>query len=200
MSQSIHDLTPEELQTLATKAIDAKATAYCPYSNFRVGSSLLLTSGVYFSGANVEVASTPVGICAERCALAPAVASMKRPDMPQIRALAVSTDISPPASPCGMCRQFIREFCAPSMPIYMYDKHDKSTMKTIGELLPMAFARTDRNGNNNIKAAEAGTQEHTSYYDNAGKGSGIAGGQRRPEDDEMGEWVVDEHGSLQAQV
>lgn len=124
---------------------------------------------------------------------------MKRPDMPQIRALAISTDITPPASPCGMCRQFIREFCAPATPIYMYDKNNKPTMKTIGELLPMSFGRNDLDGNNNVAAAaEPGPRvDHTEYYDNAGKGSGIVGGQRRPEDDEQGEWVVDDHGSLQ---
>ena len=63
--------------------------------------------------------------------------------MPQIRALAVATDISPPASPCGMCRQFIREFCLPSMPIYMYDKNNTYTVKTIGELLPLTFGPND---------------------------------------------------------
>ena len=112
--------------TLAKHAIVAKDHAYCPYSNFRVGACVLIATPpttsislgsdkVYFTGANIEVASTPVGTCAERCALAPLVASFPRPDMPKIRAIAVSTDISPPASPCGMCRQFIREFCEPDV-------------------------------------------------------------------------------------
>lgn len=116
---SDHGLSDSELQTLASKAIEAKKHAYCPYSNFRVGSCVLIASPstsplslgsekTFFTGSNVEIASTPVGICAERCALAPIVASYARPDMPQVRAIAVATDISPPASPCGMCRQFIR--------------------------------------------------------------------------------------------
>lgn len=105
-------LTKDELWALSTLAIAAKRKAYCPYSNFRVGAALLTgDDGDYHQGSNVEVASTPVGICAERCALAPLVASIERPDLPQIRGLAVSTDIWPPASPCGMCRQMIREFC-----------------------------------------------------------------------------------------
>lgn len=119
---SHHGLSEEEVKTLASKAIEAKKYAYCPYSNFRVGSCILIATPsttslslgsdkVFFTGSNVEVASTPVGTCAERCALAPLVASFERPDLPKIRAIAVSTDISPPASPCGMCRQFIREFC-----------------------------------------------------------------------------------------
>lgn len=113
-----------------------------------MGAAILLSTGQYFTGANVEVAATPVGICAERCALAPCVASLKRPHLPQVRALAVSTDISPPASPCGMCRQMIREFCEADMPIYMYDERDdwqSYEMKTIGELLPMSFGPNDMN-------------------------------------------------------
>jgi cytidine deaminase len=119
---SHHGLTDNELEALATVAIKAKKHAYCPYSNFRVGACVLVSSAPessfntkYHHGSNVEVASTPVGICAERCALAQLVASYERPDMPKIRAIAVSTDISPPASPCGMCRQFIREFCEPDV-------------------------------------------------------------------------------------
>jgi cytidine deaminase len=117
-----------------------------PYSNFRVGSSILLSNGSYHTGANVE-ACVPVTICAERCAIVALVASMKRPAMPTMRALAVASDISPPASPCGMCRQMIYEF-APNkdLPIYMYgsDGLDGKVVKmTIGELLPMGFGPND---------------------------------------------------------
>ncbi|KAK0286126.1 hypothetical protein LTR35_004560 [Friedmanniomyces endolithicus] len=56
-----------------------------------------------------------------------------------IRAVAVATDISPPASPCGMCRQFLREFCELDMPIFMFDKDGKSTVMTLEQLLPMSF-------------------------------------------------------------
>lgn len=80
-----------------------------PYSKFRVGASLLLKSGQIVRGANVENAAYPVGTCAERTALGTAVVEGARRG--DIRALAVATDISPPASPCGMCRQYIREFC-----------------------------------------------------------------------------------------
>lgn len=163
-----HALTASELREVAKLAIWAKCKAYCPYSNFRVGACILvepnpcLNSNV-FTGANVEVASTPVGTCAERCALAPLVASIERPDLPKIRALAVSTDIWPPASPCGMCRQMIREFCEAETPIYMYGRDKaqgqvygdsimadkeleicgKPVVMTIGELLPMSFGPND---------------------------------------------------------
>ncbi|KIW87615.1 cytidine deaminase [Cladophialophora bantiana CBS 173.52] len=140
-------LSDEELTKLGNLAIEAKAKAYCPYSNFRVGASVLLSDGTYHTGANVEVASTPVGICAERCAIAPIVASMPRPKMPAIRAIGVATDIFPPASPCGMCRQFINEFATSrDLPIYMYGKdglEGEVVRMTIGELLPMSFGPND---------------------------------------------------------
>ena len=105
----------------------------------------------YHTGANVEVASTPVGICAERCAIAPIIASVPRPEMPVIRAIAVATDISPPASPCGMCRQFINEFATSrELPVYMYGKDGldvRPVTMTIGELLPMSFGPNDMEKN-----------------------------------------------------
>ena len=109
-------------------SVGAKARAYCPYSNFRVGAALLLPSPTttattttsdhhprtpvpgggsssegfeIAAGANVENASYPVGTCAERVALATAVVQGHR----RFRALAVATDVASPASPCGMCRQ-----------------------------------------------------------------------------------------------
>ncbi|KAG9662082.1 cytidine deaminase, partial [Aureobasidium melanogenum] len=133
----IHGLSTSEVQALSEACIEAKERAYCPYSKFRVGASLLLKSGQIVRGANVENAAYPVGTCAERTALGTAVVEGARRG--DIRALAVATDISPPASPCGMCRQYIREFCEPSMPILMYDKDGKSTVLTLEQLLPMSF-------------------------------------------------------------
>ena len=112
-----HNLEATELTSLHSLAVAAKSTAYCPYSQFRVGAALLTHSGDYVSGANVENASYPVGTCAERVALARAVTDRHR----GFKALAVATDTSPPSSPCGMCRQFIREFCALDMPVLMFD-------------------------------------------------------------------------------
>lgn len=118
---STYSLTPEEITALATQSSAAKATAYCPYSRFHVGATLLTSEGQYISGANVENASYPVGTCAERVALGKAVTDLgalaaggggfkewkggKDGVKRGFKALAVATDISPPASPCGMCRQ-----------------------------------------------------------------------------------------------
>lgn len=104
----IYDLTQEQLLALSSKASAAKAVAYCPYSRFRVGATVLSHSGDYISGANVENAAYPVGTCAERVALGKAVTDMEGGFKKGVfKALAVSTDISPPASPCGMCRQLL---------------------------------------------------------------------------------------------
>ncbi|PKY00185.1 cytidine deaminase [Aspergillus campestris IBT 28561] len=132
-------LSAQELETLSTKAIAAKASAYCPYSKFRVGACLLTHSGEFIQGANVENASFPVGTCAERVAFGTAVVAGHQ----NFKAIAVATDISPPASPCGMCRQYMREFATPSFPIYMYDKDGNYTVTTMGEILPNSFGPDD---------------------------------------------------------
>ncbi|KAI1340412.1 cytidine deaminase [Xylariaceae sp. FL0016] len=128
-------LTEAEFAELHKRCVAAKSTAYCPYSQFRVGASILSTEGVYFNGANVENASYPVGTCAERVAFGKAVTEGHR----KIKAVAVATDIAPPASPCGMCRQFIREFCDLAAPIIMFDKDDKYMVQRLEQLLPMSF-------------------------------------------------------------
>ncbi|GAB7364458.1 hypothetical protein MBLNU230_g5268t1, partial [Neophaeotheca triangularis] len=69
----IHGLSTTEVQQLHEACVEAKGRAYCPYSNFRVGCSVLLTSGAIVRGGNVENASYPVGTCAERVTLATAV-------------------------------------------------------------------------------------------------------------------------------
>ena len=98
-----YSLTETQFTELQQRAIAAKATAYCPYSGFRVGATLLSNTGQYVDGANVENASYPVGTCAERVAFGKAVTEGRHRS--GFKALAVATDISPPASPCGMCRQ-----------------------------------------------------------------------------------------------
>ena len=90
---------------LEAAARAAQARAYAPYSGFRVGAAVL-ADGVIFDGANVENASYGLAICAERTAIAAAVLAGHR----RIEAVAVITDATPPSSPCGMCRQTMREF------------------------------------------------------------------------------------------
>ena len=99
------------LSVLLKEARDAALHAYAPYSHFRVGAAVLLGDGQLVTGVNIENASYPVGICAERSALASAISSYPNE---KIAAIAI-TYIPPqgeadkPAFPCGMCRQFISE-------------------------------------------------------------------------------------------
>jgi len=87
---------------LYEEAAGAAAGAYAPYSKFNVGAAVLTRDGRVITGVNVENASYPLGMCAERCALSRAVAEGVRPG--EVEALAVT------ASPCGGCRQWLLEF------------------------------------------------------------------------------------------
>jgi len=138
---TIHSLTDVEIQAIGKVAIEAKSRAYCPYSKFRVGCGLLLKSsagaGSIIPGVNVENASYPVGVCAERAAFGTAITAGH--GVGSFRAIAVATDLDEACSPCGMCRQFIREFCDNDVPIFMFKNNGGYEVKTIGELLPMSF-------------------------------------------------------------
>jgi cytidine deaminase len=92
---------------LAQEALAARRKAYAPYSRFKVGASLLTTEGEFIRGCNVENASFGLCLCAERNALSTAIAAGKR----QFAAMAIATGGSPPSPPCGMCLQFMAEFC-----------------------------------------------------------------------------------------
>ena len=89
-------------QELYEQAKTAATAAYAPYSRFDVGAAVLLRDGRVITGVNVENASYPLGMCAERCALARAVAEGVRPG--DVEAVGVT------ASPCGGCRQWLLEF------------------------------------------------------------------------------------------
>ncbi|OAQ72301.1 cytidine deaminase [Pochonia chlamydosporia 170] len=131
-----HALTESQFTALRAKAVAAKETAYCPYSKFRVGAAVLGADDSITTGANVENASYPVGTCAERVAFGKAVTEG---GVRAFKAVAVATDVCPPASPCGMCRQFIREFCGLDVPVIMFDGEENFVVLTLEELLPMSF-------------------------------------------------------------
>ncbi|KAF2648333.1 cytidine deaminase [Lophiostoma macrostomum CBS 122681] len=139
-----YGLSAAEFQTLGNKCLEARATAYCPYSLFRVGASLLLRTASpsgepnhIITGANVENASYPVGTCAERVAMGSAVIQGYR--LGSFKAIGVATDMDDFCSPCGMCRQFLREFLELETPIFMFNKQGQFKIRTMGELLPLSF-------------------------------------------------------------
>lgn len=108
-------LTAEERIRLIEGAFEAKKYSYSPYSKFPVGAALLAKDGSIIKGANVENASYGGTICAERTAIVKAVSEGIR----EFIGLAVITNVSSAISPCGICRQVIREFCALDMPILL---------------------------------------------------------------------------------
>ncbi|GAA5826127.1 hypothetical protein JCM3770_004051, partial [Rhodotorula araucariae] len=100
-------LTPSQRETLIASALAARDGSYSPYSRFRVGACLLTDAGDFVQGANVECASYGGAICAERTAVVKAVSTGTR----RFVGLAVTSDVDGIVSPCGICRQVLREFC-----------------------------------------------------------------------------------------
>jgi len=127
--------TPAQRRTLLSRARAVRARAHAPYSKFQVGAAVLDDRGRIHAGTNVENASYGLTICAERNAVAAAVAAGAK----AVRAVAVVTPTTPPGSPCGACRQVLAEFAAPDTPVLMASPTGPAEETTIGELLPRAF-------------------------------------------------------------
>jgi len=122
-------------RALVDLARQARERAYAPYSNFPVGAALLTRSGKVFTGCNVENAAYPLTTCAERTAVTKAVSEGER----EFEAIAVVTATG--ASPCGACRQILREFGGPGgdLRVIIADTAGNTQTFTIAELLPAGF-------------------------------------------------------------
>lgn len=120
------------IDRLVAAASAAQAQAYAPYSRFAVGAALLTHSGRVYVGCNVENASYGLGICAERNAVAHAVACGDR----SFQAIAVVTENG--ATPCGACRQVLAEF-NPQLLVIVADTAGNRRQYRLSELLPAAF-------------------------------------------------------------
>ena len=123
-----------QMVVLRERALAAMDRAYAPYSNFRVGAALLGTDGSISEGCNVENASYPAGMCAERCALGAAVAKGVR----TFEAIVIATDAEEPTPPCGICRQVLEEF-SPSLVVVSCTRAGREARWTLEQLLPKAF-------------------------------------------------------------
>ena len=120
----------EEILALAR---ESQARAHAPYSGFRVGAVLEAADGTLFGGCNVENASLGLTLCAERGALAAAVAAGKR----EFARLVLVTDGEEAVAPCGACRAVLSEF-SPGLPILSEAGEDRREW-TLNELLPHPF-------------------------------------------------------------
>ena len=125
-------------------AFDVQPNSYAPYSNFNVAAAVLCSSGKIYTGVNVENASYPAGICAERNAIFHAAAEGER----QIKAIAIvggpKGAVTDYCSPCGVCRQVMREFCVPEhFRIILGNSKGEIRSRTLSELLPDSFGPED---------------------------------------------------------
>ncbi|MFH1808980.1 MAG: cytidine deaminase [Pseudomonadota bacterium] len=119
---------------LCALALAARNNAHAPYSKFSVGAALRTSSGRVFTGCNVENASFGLTICAERNAVAAAVAAGER----EFKAIAIATDLREPASPCGACRQVLAEF-APELRVLLTNPEGRIMRLKLSTLLPRRF-------------------------------------------------------------
>jgi cytidine deaminase len=114
-------------------ATEVRTNAYAPYSEFHVGAAIL-AGGRVFIGVNVENASYPVSVCAERNAVAAAIAAGER----RIDCVAVVTDSPSPTPPCGGCRQVLWEFGPESLVVSQTTSGERAAW-ALEDLIPAAF-------------------------------------------------------------
>ena len=130
------------MRRLLNAALAARAHAYAPYSGYRVGAALLAEDGRVFTGCNMENASYGATVCAERAAFAAAIGAGVR----SFKAIAVAggreEKADPAASPCGICRQVMAEFCRADFKIILGNEDDVKEY-SLSQLLPLHFKLED---------------------------------------------------------
>ncbi len=126
-------ITPAQRRQLLAAARAVRLRAHAPYSKFRVGAAVLDERGRVHAGCNVENASFGLTVCAERNAVAAAVAAGAK----RIRAVAVVAE--PVATPCGACRQVLMELASPATEVLLASPTGKVVSHTLGALLPHAY-------------------------------------------------------------
>ena len=122
-------------KALFEAAETVRVNAYAPYSNFQVGAAILADDGKIYAGCNVENAAYPVGNCAEPSAIAAMLAGGGK----RIKRVYVTGPGSTPVTPCGGCRQRIREFADLDVEIISHAVNGAPLVQTIGQLLPHSF-------------------------------------------------------------
>ena len=123
------------MPALIQAARAARDNAHAPYSKFRVGAAVLDEQGRIHAGCNVENAAYPQGWCAETSALAHLVTAGGR----RVLAVAVVGVADDPVTPCGGCRQKLREFADDDCPVWAADLGTTRARFTLGQLLPASF-------------------------------------------------------------
>lgn len=128
------DTPDSDWRALRAAAFAALERAYAPYSRFRVGAAVQARDGRVFVGCNVENASYPASLCAERAAIAGAVAVGAR----DFVAMVIASDAAEPAPPCGICRQVLNEL-APALEVMSCTRDGGESRWSVSSLLPYPF-------------------------------------------------------------
>lgn len=132
MTNSKWPVTNDKWQSLIAEAIEAAKNSYSPYSRYPVGAALLTSGGKIYRGCNIENAAYGCTVCAERTAILKAVSEGER----HFEAIAVATANG--GSPCGPCRQVMREF-APQLTVIIANMQGQARVCTLADLLPDSF-------------------------------------------------------------
>lgn len=134
------NITEEQRTSLLRGALEARKTAYAPYSHFQVGAALLTSEGDIYFGCNIENASYGATNCAERTAFFKAVSEGRRGFL--AIAIAGGPEGKEPADycyPCGICRQVMQEFGNPEFTVYIVKSEAEYKELKLAELLPYGF-------------------------------------------------------------
>lgn len=149
MTRTESQLSAAQIQELVAAALAARRQAYAPYSAMAVGAALLAADGAVYTGCNIENAAFSPTLCAERTALAKAVSSGAR----SFRALAVAGGPQAQAAPlpeffypCGVCRQWLAEFCAADFPVIIARSAADYQIIRLDALLPHGFSPQSLHG------------------------------------------------------
>jgi cytidine deaminase len=130
-----HSIPPDTIARMLDAARQARLKAYAPYSHYLVGAAILDDQGRIHPGCNVENVAYPQGVCAEGGALS----AMVLAGSTKVRGVLVVGTGGAWITPCGGCRQKLREFCAPDTPILTANDTDMGPSYTMAQLLPDSF-------------------------------------------------------------
>lgn len=136
----------ETKEKMFSAALKAQKNAYVPYSKFPLGAAVLTKDGNIYTGVNIENASFSLTNCAERSAIFTAVSQGER----EIEALLLISSTKNPVTPCGSCRQVIKEFADGEIEVIMMTENGKELSMTSTELLPGAFEDAQMRQNNEL--------------------------------------------------
>ncbi|HSV74497.1 MAG TPA: cytidine deaminase [Chthonomonadales bacterium] len=128
-------LSDPEVEALVLVAAEARRHAYAPYSGFRVGAAVVADDDTVYAGCNVESASYGLSLCAERSAIARAIAAGRT----SVRAVVVVSEAGPDGTPCGACRQWLAEFGRDDLEVVCAAGIGERRVHRLADLLPHPF-------------------------------------------------------------